>query len=174
MRILTIFLLINMCVGYNSPSKIVKLAKSNFKLVPYFAKPYIRKHYLNKYQKEELIQEGYIGLMMACRKYDEKHNLKFSTYSSYWIRSYMTLYIKKHYKNKNVTSIENSPQLELLEKTPTEIYIDNLNDDEKKLLDERYFQRKTYKQLGEIYNVSRETLAKRCKKIITKLQIDNI
>ncbi len=173
MRILTIFLLINMSVGYNNPSKNVKLAKSNFKLVPYFAKPYIRIHYLNKYQKEELIQEGYIGLMMACRKYDEKYNFKFSTYSSYWIRSYMTLYIKKHHKNKNITSIENSPQLELLEKPQIEIYTDNLNDDEKKLLDERYFQRKTYKQLGEIYNVSRETLAKRCKKIITKLQIDN-
>ena len=47
----------------NSPDKTHKLALDNYKLVPYFAKPYIKKHSLNRERSRELIQEGYLGFL---------------------------------------------------------------------------------------------------------------
>ena len=122
MRLLLLSLLINFSLSYNTPSKINQLARENFKLVPYFAKPYIKKHNLNKYQKEELIQEGYLGFMMACRKYNDTFNSKLSTYSSFWIKRYMTLYIQNHYKNKEIISLNKIIPLKQSEKPIIKIY----------------------------------------------------
>ena len=95
-------LFINTICGYNSPKYCDDVARENFKIVPYHAKNYIARHKLNSDQCNDLIQEGYIGLMLAARKYDENNNInaKFTTYSSYWIKSYMSSYIKSMYKQK--------------------------------------------------------------------------
>jgi len=45
------------------------------------------------YSVEELIQEGNIGIMIAAKKFDTKKNVRFSTYASWWIKSYIYLYI---------------------------------------------------------------------------------
>ena len=45
------------------------------------------------YSVEELIQEGNIGIMTAAKKFDTKKNVRFSTYASWWIKSYIYLYI---------------------------------------------------------------------------------
>ena len=45
------------------------------------------------YSVEELIQEGNIGIMTAAKKFDTKKNVRFSTYASWWIRSYIYSYI---------------------------------------------------------------------------------
>ena len=90
--------------NYNSPEIINKLSRENYKLVYYFSKNYIKKHKLNKEQCNDLIQEGFIGLMFAARKYDENNyaNAKFSTYSGLWIKGYMTKYIKQMYTNNHM------------------------------------------------------------------------
>ena len=45
------------------------------------------------YSVEELIQEGNIGIMTAAKKFDTKKDVRFSTYASWWIKSYIYLYI---------------------------------------------------------------------------------
>ena len=45
------------------------------------------------YSVEELIQEGNIGIMTAAKKFDTKKNVRFSTYASWWIKSYIYSYI---------------------------------------------------------------------------------
>ena len=54
-----------------------------------------------------MIQEGYVGLMYASRKYDinNKANAKFVTYATYWIKSYMTKYLKKCIKIVTILQI---------------------------------------------------------------------
>ena len=71
---LVIYLLFNLCNAYNAPQYTHNIAKDNFKLVPYFAKPIIRRNRLTRHQCDELIQEGYIGLMYAARKYDRRNH----------------------------------------------------------------------------------------------------
>jgi len=112
-KIITLILLLNLKLvynfslsnkNYNSPELINKLARENCGLVYYFSKNYIKKHKLNKDQCDDLIQEGFIGLMFAARKYDENNyaNAKFTTYSGLWIKSYMTKYIKQMYTNNHM------------------------------------------------------------------------
>ena len=112
-KTITLLLLLNLKVvynfslsnkNYNSPELINKLARENYGLVYYFSKKYIKKHKLNKEQCNDLIQEGFIGLMFAARKYDENNyaNAKFTTYSGMWIKGYMTKYIKQMYTNNHM------------------------------------------------------------------------
>lgn len=58
------------------------LIKANLRLVVTIAKKYIT----NEWELSDLIQEGNIGLMKACEKYDYRRNVRFSTYASWWIK----------------------------------------------------------------------------------------
>ena len=112
-KIITLLLLINLKLvynfsfsnkNYNSPETINKLAKDNYRLVYYFSKNFVIRHKLNKERREDLIQEGFVGLMYAARKYDKNNsaNAKFTTYSGLWIKSYMTKYIKEMYSKPHI------------------------------------------------------------------------
>ena len=46
----------------------------------------------------DLIQEGNLGLIQAVRKFDPYRGIKFSYYSSYWIKAYMLSFIMKNWK----------------------------------------------------------------------------
>ncbi len=45
----------------------------------------------------ELVQEGNVGLMQALDKFDLNRDLRFSTYSSWWIKAAMQAYILKNW-----------------------------------------------------------------------------
>ena len=158
--------------GYNTPQYTHNLARDNFKLVPYFARPYIKRHKLGKYECDEILQEGYIGLILASRKYDESCKLAFSTYSSYWIKSYMTKYIRKKDRFRIPLSLDedrcvvpsSEPLIEL------ELAIDALEPLERELVRKRYFEKITIKQIALEQCVSRNTIANYFKKISTKLR----
>ncbi len=49
---------------------------------------------LNNINKEDLIQEGMIGLTKAIDKYDPTKKASFSTYAMYWIEGYIIRYMK--------------------------------------------------------------------------------
>ena len=43
---------------------------------------------------DDLVQEGNIGLMKAIEHFDPKKNVRFATYAVWWIRAYITRYLK--------------------------------------------------------------------------------
>jgi len=40
--------------------------------------------------EEDLVQEGYIGLLRAARRYDPDRGIRFTTYARWWVRAQMT------------------------------------------------------------------------------------
>ena len=69
-----------------------KLILSNLKLVVSVAKKYIDKGV----PFQDLIQEGNLGLFKAIEKFDNKRDLKFSTYAYVWIKKYVLKAIDKN------------------------------------------------------------------------------
>ena len=53
---------------------------------------------------DDLYQEGITGLLIALKKFDIKHNVKFSTYANWWIKKYIYEYIE------NTTNIIKIPK----------------------------------------------------------------
>jgi len=45
----------------------------------------------------DLIQEGNVGLVKAVRKFDPEKEVRFSSYASFWIRSYMLKFIRDNW-----------------------------------------------------------------------------
>ncbi len=68
-----------------------KLILHNLRFVVYTA----NKFYQNNpgYVKDDLIQEGVIGLMRAVDKYDPERNIRLCSYGRFWIQVYMQNYI---------------------------------------------------------------------------------
>ena len=63
-----------------------KLATSAFHVVQAEAK----KLSCSLVSEEDLIQEGYIGLLQGAIRYDAERKLRFSTYARWWVRAQMT------------------------------------------------------------------------------------
>lgn len=170
---------INLCNGYNSPKYTHDMAREHFRLVPYFAKPVIKKHNLGKYERDELIQEGYIGLILACRKYNPEMNVELSTYSSYWIRSYISKYIKRKYNSfktlplytdRFIETSETSLQFDENVLFDLELALDSLESWEYEFIRKRFFDRMTIKDIAIESGLSRNTISKYCSKITNKLK----
>ena len=84
--------------------------------------------------RDDLIQEGYIGLLKAEKSYDPNKGVKFSTYATMCIRNAMLLYmrqIKKDRKNISLNSIlDEDSQLELVD-----VLSEDSNFDDKMMVD---------------------------------------
>jgi len=68
----------------------VHLATSNLPFVVAVAKKYVHPGV----RLEDLIQEGNVGLMKAIEHFDPKKQVRFATYAVWWIRAYITRYLK--------------------------------------------------------------------------------
>lgn len=63
-----------------------ELAERNLKLIPFVIERFFRKVPQLATIREDLMQEGYLGLLDALPKFEPDMGFKFSTYSTYWIR----------------------------------------------------------------------------------------
>ena len=66
-----------------------KLVNANLRLVVKIARPYAAKDV----PLQDLIQEGNMGLIHAAEKFDPEKNIRFCTYSSWWIRQFVIRYL---------------------------------------------------------------------------------
>ncbi len=67
-----------------------ELARSNLPFVISVA----RKFQNRGARLDDLVQEGNVGLMKAIEHFDSKKNVRFATYAVWWIRAYITRYLK--------------------------------------------------------------------------------
>ncbi len=80
-----------------SPSKELKneIIMHNLGLVKYFLNKYVNPDNIAA-NREDLFQEGVIGLMAAIDKYEPKKDCKFSTYAFWWIKQAITRYLSNN------------------------------------------------------------------------------
>ena len=144
------------------------LVVDNLKLVHHFAKPYRMKHRLNDDEYQDLSQEGMLGLICAAQKYDASRNVAFSTYSSYWIRSYFTKYMRNYYR-KTTISLDESLIHGSHEDHFPELNLNVLSLEDQFLIHLRYTRGKSYKGIGEILGMSQHQIMRRHRQILVHL-----
>lgn len=97
-----------------------KIASLNQPLVTYI----VNKYYFNKAQyknaRDDLLQEGNIGLLSAIDGFDPQKGYRFSTYSSWWIRQAVNNYILHSSPLIRVPSHVQSAQNKILKKLKEE------------------------------------------------------
>jgi RNA polymerase sigma-32 factor len=71
------------------------LVTANLRLVVKIASNY-QKYWMNNFL--DLIQEGNMGLLLAVKKFDPAHGVKFSYYAAMWIRAYIMKYIMDNWR----------------------------------------------------------------------------
>lgn len=69
------------------------LTSRNCKLVTYVVNKFYNKKTEHKIIRDDLLQEGNIGLMNAVERFDPHRGYKFSTYSVYWVRHAINNYL---------------------------------------------------------------------------------
>jgi RNA polymerase sigma-32 factor len=80
---------------HNDQEAAFRLVTSNLRLVVKIAMDFHR--YWTK-SLLDLIQEGNVGLLQAVKKFDPYRGIKFSYYSSFWIKAYMLKFIMENWK----------------------------------------------------------------------------
>lgn len=81
------------------------LVEENIKLVPWIYHNKIRKTEFVMSQEEDIISEGYIGLIKAAKTYN-KDKSKFVTYAGMCIFNQMLMYLRKNEKHAQVVSLD--------------------------------------------------------------------
>jgi len=107
----------------------LRLARSNLPFVVSVAKKFANRGT----RLDDLIQEGNVGLMKAIEHYDAKKNVRFATYAVWWIRAYITRYLKDNRSQVRGGESERGPMSDLsLDVTVDEdgesTYLDRLED----------------------------------------------
>jgi len=99
--------------------------------------------------RDDLIQEGFLGLMNAVYKFDETRNHKFSSFADVCIQNKMNTAIKKIHNTQTITT-DNNDILEHSEKDGENLNLDNPED--------ILIQKETF---GEMISILDEKLSKR-------------
>lgn len=106
---------------YNEEGKLVKsdkkmrnkLAEQNIKLVTYVVNKFYNKLEYRDI-KEDLIQEGHIGLFTAIDKFNPEKGFKFSTYAVHWIQQACSGYLLESKPHLHIPSHVRTAQNKLL------------------------------------------------------------
>lgn len=97
-----------------------ELAVRNQPLVTYILNKYYSGSKLSYDEKQELIQEGYLGLLNAIEGYNPHLGFKFSTYSSWWVRQAINNYLINVNPIIRVPNHIKSAQIKLMKKLKIE------------------------------------------------------
>ncbi len=126
-----------------------KIVEKNIKLVVKIASSFN----VNKETFTDIIQEGILGLMRAIAKYNPKKGVKFSTYASFWIKSYMISFLSR----SNTMGVLSTRECYILAKIRDKLGTQKFSDTEKlnKLLKKYNVSLESFKNIlafsGKIY-----------------------
>ena len=131
---------------------------------------------------DDLIQEGYLGLIEAEKRFDKTANTKFTTYAMYWVRKYILQYLQSEYKQ---TSMPHQFRYKLLDEPTTfepseeveyQYLLDNLMQldlQDLTIILLRFglgaSEKSTYETIGNYFGKSREWARKRIRLILSQL-----
>jgi len=82
---------------------------------------------------DDLVQEGNVGLMKAIEHFDPKKNVRFATYAVWWIRAYITRYLKDNRSQVRGGEAERASMVDFsldntVEEDSETTYLDRLED----------------------------------------------
>ena len=158
------FTVIPFVTSYNSPKYINFMTNKHHKLVPYYGGRYLKKINIPHEDKKDILQEGYIGLYYAARKYDATRNVSFSYYSKFWIMRYFGVALQKYNQEKRFNYPLNEHSKQYTDtKTSNDMeiynYMHKLSPYYQDILYRRYLKKEKIKDMSIYYNVSRNTMS---------------
>lgn len=99
---------------YTNPTSLDEAIDLSMKIVYKQAVKWTRNHYQDR---EDLIQEGVMGVMEAWNRFDgsqhQKDNYRFTSYAWLWVRAYMKGYAEKNWKRMNAENPQDISDLDL-------------------------------------------------------------
>ena len=170
-----------------------KLIEHNLRLVSHIAKKYN-----SKYENDDLISIGIIGLIKGIDSFSKEKGTKLTTYAAKCIENEILMHFRNEKKNMNNISLDekigfdkDGNEIELIDviKTPDLDYIENINfkdnlnsllkyiniltDREKTIIFKRYgifnHNELTQKEIANELNISRSYVSRIEKRALTKL-----
>ena len=140
----------------------------------------------NKYKTdvlslEDLIQEGFLGILEAERKYDASKGVQFNTYASYWVKKYVLAAIRNEIDRSNrIDFLEEdvvqeiaelkTKEAKLLENGCEDSQVKGLDDAEQKVYYYSIVEQKSLSEIAELMNISRERVRQIKQKLIRKIK----
>ena len=129
---------------------------------------------------EDLIQEGFLGLLEAKKRFDSSKKVKFSTYAFYWIKKKILEAVGKE-KIQSLNSVELNEEIlknSLGKKTCKHKNLDifsfnkNLSPLEQKVFKLHFQQAKTLSQIAKALGIRRERIRQIKQLLLRKLKIN--
>lgn len=148
----------------------IGMFEENINLV-YWLVTHKYKHCRNR---EDLIQEGCIGLLKAIKVFDASRRLKFSTFAVYCIDNQIKMFLRKR-KTINFTDVDydDFPGEDLnFSKLEYDLLIKNLSESQKYIL-QRLLQGVTQQEIANELGVSQATIGRKFKQIKEIIQSEN-
>ncbi len=139
----------------------------------------IASRYKGRVSFEDLVQEGFLGILEAKERFDSSKKAKFSTYAFYWIKKRILEAIQKE-KIQSLDSVElNEEILEspIIEKTyesgNLDIFLNkNLSSLEQKIFKLYFQEAKTLSQIAKELGIRREKVRQIKQLLLRKLKIN--
>ena len=136
--------------------------------------------YKGRVSFEDLVQEGFLGLLEAEKRFDSSKKAKFSTYAFYWIKKKILEAIRKE-KIQSLDSVglnEDILENPIMEKTYENKDLDifsfnkNLSSLEQKIFKLHFQQEKSLSQIAKELGIRREKVRQTKQLLLRKLKIN--
>ncbi len=133
----------------------------------------------DKHLEEDLIQEGFLGIIEAKNHYDAQKGTKFSSYAYYWIRKRILAYLGKEIEQgvgeNNFPFLEDVADVECnFDEEKMQLNLpENMPDEERKILDLVFVGNKSLHEVAEVLGYSRERVRRLKSKALRRLRVIN-
>lgn len=137
----------------------------------------VNKKYKHKRNKEDLYQQGFVGLQKAINSYDDKRIVKFSTYAMVCILNEIKYFLRRENKEKSlnfsdIDDLNTDKEVEIdLSKLQLKLSLKNLNNEEQYIIKHLLLDA-TQNQIAKNLKISQSFLAKKIRAIRQKIRGD--